>query len=248
MSQKTLRELAKGYARGEIDKDSYRKSRGELIEGIIAGKIAVKVIDYPPPLVPSDDDKAITENIQRDRTEVRPPNAKTPPPAQQSTTASANTPSPKTEKKSPIVFISVSAAIVILLIIGVVLFYPKPPSSTPIAVSNSASTVETNSVTATTSNNMAGESLIADFLGKKNWSEESLDNFVNSWIALTQEERDAATQTKRMRRMHDSIYKQFLQEKALASIDSEKATVKLQQLIGFANAIGIDDSRLTIDL
>jgi hypothetical protein len=50
-----------------------------------------------------------------------------------------------------------------------------------------------------------------------------------------------------MQSLKAAIYKQFLEGKALASIDSEKATFKQQQLIEFAKAIGINDSKLIID-
>ena len=41
----TLRELAKLYARGTIDRSSYHKSRAELLNGIIEGRIKVKDIE-----------------------------------------------------------------------------------------------------------------------------------------------------------------------------------------------------------
>lgn len=41
----TLRELARIYARGAIDRSSYHKSRAELINGIIEGRIKVKDIE-----------------------------------------------------------------------------------------------------------------------------------------------------------------------------------------------------------
>lgn len=40
----TLRELARLYARGAIDRNSYHKSRAELLNGIIEGRIKVKDI------------------------------------------------------------------------------------------------------------------------------------------------------------------------------------------------------------
>lgn len=48
-------------------------------------------------------------------------------------------------------------------------------------------------------------------------------------------------------RMVDSIYKQFREGKALASVNAEMALMKQQKLIEFANAIGINDSRLVIE-
>lgn len=250
MSNQTLRELAKDYARGIIDKEDYRKSRAELITGITTGQVPVKIIDYPPPLMPSDgDDQAITEGLERDGTEITSPSVKKPKPVNQSTTSSPKPSSPASQpnKKSPVVFITISAVIVVLLITGVVLFYPKPPETDSLNTTSKEATEASTNIAVSTGN-MPGESLIADFLSEKNWSEDSLNTFVTSWSALTEDQRSTAKQTKRMQRMHDSIYKQFLEGKALASIDSEKAISKQQKLIEFAAAIGISDSRLVIDL
>lgn len=245
MSNQTLRELAKDYARGEIDKESYRKSRVELITAITAGKVNVKAIDFPPPLIPSEEEAAITETAKREKTEIVSPSANRSPTPNG---ASAKHHSAvKTDKKSPMLFITISAVIVITLIIVVVLFYPKPPNSTATAISNTPDITQASTLYVTTSSNMAGESLISDFLTQKNWTEDSLDAFLNSWSTLSQEERDLIKPTKRMQRMHASIYKQFLEEKALSSIDSEKAFMKQQKLIKFANAIGINDSRLILE-
>ncbi len=244
MSNLTLRGLAKDYAKGVIDKDKYRKSRTELIKGIIAGEITVKAIDYDPPLMPSTSDKeedVTAKSIERNRAKVKPkPTPQSAPVNQSADTQDSN--------KSPMIFISVGSVIVLSLIIAVFLFYPKPPGTASIEtshVSKSSNIVNDNDNRTVTS--MAGESLIADFLTQKNWNEDSLDKFIESWSALTQEERNSAKQTKRMQRMNDSIYKQFLEGKALASIDSEKAIMKQQKLIEFAEAIGIDDSRLILD-
>ncbi len=250
MSTQTLRALAKDYARGAINKEKYRKSRADLIQGIIAGNIPVKVINYAPPLDLPDDEE-ITETAQREKrdaskTELRPEQ----PAAKKTPSAPAPTPKPQPrpvaeEKKSPILFVTVSACVVILLVIAVILFYPKPPGATKeqtVATDDSSVPEQTGE-----SGNMAGETLLADFLKERNWSEDSLDSFISSWSSLTNEERNTASQTKRMQRMNDSIYKQFLEEKALASIDSEKAIMKQQKLIEFAEAIGISDSRLVLD-
>lgn len=137
-----------------------------------------------------------------------------------------------------------SAVIVSLLIIAVFLYYPKPPGSVSIETSSELNNPE-KTVTATAS--MAGESLLGDFLTQRNWNGDSLDKFIDSWMALSEEERDAVKQTKRMQRMNDSIYKQFLEAKALASIDSDKANMKQQMLIDFAAAIGINDTRLILN-
>ncbi|MGH8245659.1 MAG: hypothetical protein ACREUU_04430, partial [Gammaproteobacteria bacterium] len=50
MAQKTLRELAKEYAKGTLSKEAYRKFRTGLIEGILAGEIPVWVNNYNAPI------------------------------------------------------------------------------------------------------------------------------------------------------------------------------------------------------
>lgn len=240
MSTQTLRGLARDYSRGTIDKEKYRKSRSELIKSIIAGQVDVKAIDYLPPIKPAEEE-ATTDTVQRDRshTEIKPEQVAT---SKKSNPIIQKT-APKNENKSPWLFISISTLVVILLIVLVVLFYPEPPKTTTkmIVGTSTANTLEESSTS------KAGEDLIANFLTEKNWSEDNLNNFVTAWSSLTQDERDTAAATKRMQRMRTSIYKQFLEEKALASIDSDKAIMKQQKLIEFANAIGVDDSRLVLE-
>ena len=240
MSNQTLHGLAKDYARGVIDKDIYRKSRTELIKGIVAGKIAVKAKDFAPPLLPTvdEDEEVITETAQkRERMEVSPQ------PTPQRTAETQNK-TPQKTNRLLLVYISVCVVIVLLLIIAVFLFYPKPPGSVSIETSKD---LDKSEITTKTTSSMPGESLLAEFLTQRNWNGDSLDKFIDSWNALSQEDRESVKQTKRMQRMNDSIYKQFLEAKALASIDSEKAIMKQQKLIDFAAAIGIYDSRLILD-
>ena len=50
MSTDNLHALAKDYAQGVIDKETYRKARSELIDGILSGEIPVIAYDFPPPI------------------------------------------------------------------------------------------------------------------------------------------------------------------------------------------------------
>ena len=251
MSKQTLRELAKDFAKGAISKEAYRKSRSQLINNIVAGNVIVKAIDYEAPLKPSNEsEEAITEGIARDRTEITSPNQTPKPKSTASPPPVSKKVSSKKNKKIPFVFILVSGIIVLSLILAVILFYPKPPQSASVEISNTSdnANIPNDSTASTTTNSsLAGEALVGTFLNEKNWAAESLNKFIESWSALTQKERDAAIETKRMQRMKASIYKQFLEAKALASIDSEKAIMKQQKLIEFAAAIGLDDTRLVLD-
>ncbi len=251
MINKTLNQLANDNATGAIDKEKYRTSRGELIKGIVSGQIAVDTIDYLPPL-DMEEDPAVTEPAarERDTTEIV-----TPPPAagkaspapspRKASSATSARPVPAQTKSFPWAFVLISTAIVILLIIAVVMFYPKPPGAKTETIV--ATTKQTTSTANTDPTSKAGEDLIGSFLSNKSWTKESMGAFTDSWNALSVDERAATAKTKRMQRFSSTIYKQFLEEKALASIDMDKSRQRQQSLIDFAQSIGIEDARMVIE-
>ena len=247
MSRQTLRNLAKDYAKGVIDKDTYRKSRTELIQGIVAGKIEVKPIDFIEPLKPSDNtDEDITEGRDRDwdTTQVASPDQSSPKSKTEvKPSAAAETKKTTKKGKSNHVFIIISVIFVLALIIAVVLFYPRPPEANKIENTN----VSISAVTTTSNVSTNAEVLIGKFLNEKDWSDKNLNKFIDTWTALSQEERDVVNGTNRMQRLKATIYDQFLKGKALASIDAEKAIEKQQKLIDFAEAIGVNDPRLVLE-
>lgn len=241
MSTTTLRSLAKKYATGHIDKQQYRQSRRQLIHSIIDGDTKVEPIDFPPPL--ELDDESEMDTIQRDRTEIIPPEKR-----------KKSKPLPVIEDRSAVTQTSLPAgliaggsALVMILVIAVVMFYPKPPGGNTAGPLNT--TVNNNTVQ--TADNAeftkAGEQLIAEFLDNKNWNEQSMQSFIDSWNELSMNEREAAANTKRMQRLSSTIYKQFMEARALASIDANQAVAKQTQLIQFANILGIVDSRMVLD-
>ena len=71
MANNTLRELAKEYAQGNIDKESYRSSRAELIQGTVAETIPLKEIDYPP-LVQPPEPESLDETQRKDESKSPP--------------------------------------------------------------------------------------------------------------------------------------------------------------------------------
>ncbi len=236
--KQTLGELAKAYAQGDVSKEDYRKLRNELIQGIVAEDIAVKEIDFLPPLKPFEEVSITQKIVNKDTTQInpQPPSASNSPPA--SPVQAQQQPTPKTNS---FWFIMIGTIAIILMIVGIILFYTQ--SITKPQTENNA-IINTNAETIT---NTAGEHLITKFLTAKNWNDDSLEQFITAWSALPTEDQDATAKTKRMQRLHRAIYDQFLEAKALAGINSERAILKQQSLISFANQIGIDDSRFRLD-
>lgn len=50
MTSQTLRELAREYAKGTLDRESYRRDRAALIDGILSGAVPVAPIEYAAPV------------------------------------------------------------------------------------------------------------------------------------------------------------------------------------------------------
>ena len=77
MANQTLRALAKGYANDSLDKESYRKARAELIQGIISKKIPLAEIVYPA-LVKPPEPEALDDTQQRKNESNKQPAAEKP--------------------------------------------------------------------------------------------------------------------------------------------------------------------------
>ena len=107
----TLRELARLYARGTIDRNSYHKSRAELLKGIMEGRIKVKDIKQT-----SRQDKAVSRTegggeSDISATEIRP----------EMPVTGAERHRPDSNKRLLLLFIGIGAAILAILITLVVL-------------------------------------------------------------------------------------------------------------------------------
>lgn len=225
-----LGKLAKSYARGLIDRDKYLKSRTELITGIISGEVPLVDIDHEP--IPSPENETITEITKPSARKARYSSGKI----------------FRTMMQKPnLLFI---AAITMVLLLLAIFLYPKF-SEDPILSNNHVPSIEklpdTGDNTQKTVTVLAGETLLTEFLTEKDWSYGSLNGFIETWLTLSEREREMTLKTKRMQSMNDAIYEQFLEEKALANIDREKAIEKQYKLIEFAQTIGINDDRLLME-
>jgi len=239
---KDLHSLAKEYAQNVIDRDSYRKSRKELIQGICAGKIEVKTREYLAPFesVPNDIDDTreniITQISRAEKDTATVPGYQTaqkPEPVQRKDTVKSYPSTGKNKQKN--IFIAAAMIVILCVITLLILLLPD---------SNDVPTSDINNQMAQPS---AGQYLIIDFIQKKNWTENNLGLFVTSWQQLSDEERTAVHTRPEMKRLINAIYQQLLDERALLSLgDIENAVANQKILINFADQLGIDDGRLIV--
>ena len=242
MTNKTLRALAKDYAQGVTDRDTYRKARTDLIEGIIAGNIKVEPIDFPPPIDLDDGDPTVESAI----TQINPEQF-TKKPAQPKTTP-APPPLPPAKETHHHWLIGSGIVALLCLIILVFLFIGKKDK---VKEKETAYDYELSELTVkdttTTSDKSAADYLVEGFLKQNNWSDEYTGQFINNWNNLSIQEQTAALNSTAISRLSNAIYKQLLNERALLGLGNDAEVVAKQQaLVDFANKLGIDDSRLIV--
>jgi hypothetical protein len=195
------------------------------LTGILSGEITLQVNEYPPPIIPTELD-SITEPAGRSKPEPAPVPVQASPPAADHHWL-------------------LIASVVAILCLAILLIILLRPSATRQAAMETVSVAPPVTHTDITSTHV--EDMIKAFLKQKNWASDQLQTFQTQWDQLSQEEKMAGHNSVAMRRLKDAIYRQLLEEQALASInDSTAALDRQHDLVDFANVIGIDDARIVV--
>ncbi len=236
MTNKTLGALAKDYAQAVSDQKTYRKARTELLEGIIAGKIKVAPIDFPPPIDLDEGDPTVESAITVMVPEPPSERQKPPPP-----------PPPKETHQHWLIGSGIVALICLFVLI--ILFVRQDDTSTQEESSTTIQLPEQSSINVDeTPIASAADNLVGEFLKQNNWSEENKQQFISNWQNLSIQEQTAALNSPAISRMSNAIYKQLNGERALLGLgDNATAIAKQQTLVDFAGQVGIDDPRLVVE-
>lgn len=243
MTNMTLRSLAKDYANGILDKESYRKARDDLLRKIAAGEIAVAPIDYRPLLDVED------MEVTRDKTSI-----KAAPAGEESRpTTEIVTPEPprppiaaRRPSNTPLKLILITTTIAALCVIVIIVLYMT--AEAPIREITS----ETGSASLTGQDAVpqgpdTGKLLIEEFLRQNNWNDDSLGQFGMQWNSLSDAERTAALAGPEKTQLANAIYRQLLEERALAGLGDVTAAIARQHtLVNFADRVGIEDARFVV--
>lgn len=252
MADQTLRALAKGYADGSLDKESYRKARAELIQGIVSKKILLTEIDYPP-LVKPPEPEALDDTQQR-KSEVK--KAK----AQKSTAQSAETPVKSKEansssdpvsvevdkgKSNKILLIGLAVSVIAIIIVAAIALSGNSSKKTTTA--RTTATADKSTETAAVATTSKAQGLIREFLSKNNWSSSTMEYFQKQWAELPADEIHTSNDSLEMGQLTNAIYKQLLEEQALSGlVDDDSSVNKQRLLVQFATDLGIDDERISL--
>ena len=269
METQTLRELAKEYAKGALDRESYRRHRTALIDAILAGTVRVEAIDFAAPVVakvPTDSTSPGKRKRQAeanaaeldeldvfDITQVVPASAEATPPRPQLASAKAATPAPNNANPNlPLLIVGIIAIVAVVgLVVALINIKGDAPTAnrgaeTPaVNTGNAAGAPESApAIPAVTTANSATDAL-AEFLLARSWSDESLEQFQVRWLALPQADRDAAAESGELLQVANAAYRKLQEIRALSQVTDAAATQQKQEkLLAFVNTLGITDSRL----
>ena len=218
MTAETLRSLSREYAAGDIDRESYRKTRHHFLERVAAGEQAVERFVPPEPesptVFPADDDGDKTQEIIQ--------------PAAGSSAASASTDG----ALKPM-------TLVIALIIGVGLAFAGlkwfgDKSKTPAPVSAVAEIERA-----------PASDLFSEFLHVNHWTPQRLQQLTTSYAALGSGDQGSLQAGDSASRLRDAFVQQINAESALIDLDDSGRALETQDaLLATAESIGLDGPRL----
>ena len=258
MANQTLRQLAKDHSLGNLDKDSYRKSRAELLQGIVSGSVDLAEIDYPPPVQPPEPESLDTTERREDF--KRKPASESSEASKEAPAAAATEAAPaasaaaeeKTSNKGIVIGLVVAVVLIAIAIVGLMGGKDdKGVESSSTKMTSTAESASTGSDAAASDDSSASTGkaaqLIKDFLEKNNWSEASLNAFSESWSALSDDEVTATSESVPLGQLTNAIYRQLLEEQALSGLVEDDSSInKQKRLVEFANSLGISDSRIKL--
>jgi formylglycine-generating enzyme required for sulfatase activity len=213
-----LRQLATQYHGGELDLQSYRRMRAELLDRLTGAD--------------ADVDEAGTTLPQR----VRPaaiPAAAPLPPAPAERPAPQAPPVPQAAREAPRTGSStIYIVVAVVAVIGAAAWFLYLRPASPQAAGEIAATVDTTS-----------ESYLAinDFLAADDWSDDQIANFNTRWATLPDGERAAALEQPWYREFVERVRSRVKERRALTATAERPGTVE-GPLSSLAGSVGIDIS------
>lgn len=235
-TESTLRDLAKAYAGGKLDKAKYRASRTAYVEAVVSGSVTLlSSQDSGGPAVTTSTD--LNTRNSSDKTSMMGS-------AAYSRAHSNEGDAGKSGKTRTGLFIGGAALLVVVVAIVVVLTgnkqEPSPTAGTASNTTNSASAIADAAPT-------AAITLIRTFLSSNNWSQPTLDKFVADWQQIPAADRSASMSSVELGQLSNAIYKKLLEERALSGIGNPETSLDKQRLlVEFAASIGIQDQKISL--
>jgi len=235
-TESTLRDLAKSYAGGKLDKANYRAARTTYVEAVVSGSVTLlSSQDSGGPATTTSTD--VNSRNSSDKTSMMGS-------AAYSRAHSNEGDAGRSGKTRTGLFIGGAALLVVIVVIVIAISGNKQePSSTAVTASstaNSASAIPDATPT-------AAITLIRTFLTSNNWSQPTLDKFVADWQQIPDVDRNTSMSSVELGQLSNAIYKKLLEERALSGIGNPETSLdKQRQLVEFAASVGIQDQKISL--
>ncbi len=248
MAEKTLQQLTRAYAQGELDKENYRKARASLINDILSGEVEVPDKTYPTPIHPRAQDNTFEEVTERKLREDRQANEAIPEPGARRKAAPPPPEEPVRNSTMRVKTGPLLAGLAVVIVLPVLIYFLLPASSTPDTDQGGGETAPDESATSSqAAASSEASDLIRGFLQDRVWTKTRIESFLSTWQTLPVDQRQSVRDSVEMSRLANAIYKQLLSEKALSDLDnSGQAQENQKLLVNFAREMRIDDPRITL--
>lgn len=249
MSQISLRQLARRYAEGALDKEAYRQARAEYIQAIVTGEEgsgSLTQANYTsPPVVAGEETVTAAQLRNYEQTQIitnSDPGSTLPHMQTQ--------PIQLTDRSQPSTAVIAGVAAALLAIgIAIAIFFSNGEEA---VVDSAGAQAEAGNTPAAAMQPLASGSgnpalaQLQNFLSAPQWNQQALDDFVNRWQSLPATDRETALQTTLARELGDALYRQLLEERALDGLDDTNTAGGQEKIVDFARDIGLNDRRLEI--
>jgi len=251
MSDTSLRQLAKKYADGSLDQESYRRARADYLEAILNGDESpgsLTQASYTSPQAVAGEETVSAASLQA-RQEPMQPAEGDPQPAELFQTR----PIQLSDNAHNPIYISVAiiAGVLVLVVLGTLLLGgdedgTATDTAAPAAEQTAEPPPDMRPLVDDESN--AALAQLKEFLDSPDWSRQGLNDFAERWQSLPRDERETALETTMARKLADELHDQLLEERALQTVDDSTADALAGQekIVDFANVIGLQDRRLEV--
>ncbi len=255
MNRISLRQLAKQYAEGSLDREAYRRARAEYLDAVLNGDQTpgpLTQANYTSPKAVAGEETVTSATFRRGTEDTRILMAsRDPDEAGQQDPALQTQPIRLSDgSRNPVYIIAGIIAGVLVLSIGVSVLLIGGDGSSETSGVNPATEQpaagDTRPLTDTSGN--AALAQLKAFLESPDWSQQALDDFVSHWQTLPQQQRDTALETTLARQLGDALFQQLQEERALQGLDDDATDSPAGQkkIIDFAREIGLEDRRLEV--
>lgn len=237
--ESSLRDLAKGYASGQLEKAKYRTDRTAFIEGVLSGTVTIR----KNPALGAQQAALSAESRVKNTSDKTTLMGSGTSPAYKNTGSSAeNSSSPgKTG-----LMLGIGAAVAALIIVTVV-FLMSGGGQEQQTIATGNQSANNNNPPQTTTPSSVATNLVRSFLGTNSWSQASIDNFLAEWSTITDSEKNGLTNSIELGQLTNAIYKKLLEERALSGIGNPETSYEKQRvLVEFATRVGINDPRIAL--